>query len=80
MILVLHSYVDVSLACLLRVHQGYAVTLLDASRNVGGLSSGWRDASSNRPMEAGMKGFWYQYHNIFKLVSDLAITPNPFTD
>jgi len=31
-------------------------------------------------MEAGMKGFWYQYHNIFKLVSDLAITPNPFTD
>lgn len=27
-----------------------------------------------------MKGFWYQYHNVFSLVSELQIRPFPFTD
>lgn len=39
--------------------QGYAVTLLDAAANPGGLSAGWRTAKG-RVVEAGMKGFWYQ--------------------
>ncbi len=39
--------------------QGYDVTLLDASPNPGGLSTGWR-TSQGRAVEAGVKGFWYQ--------------------
>lgn len=39
--------------------QGYAVTLLDASPNPGGLSAGWR-TPQGRAVEAGFKGFWYQ--------------------
>ena len=39
--------------------QGYDVTLLDASENPGGLSSGWR-TPQGRSVEAGVKGFWYQ--------------------
>ncbi len=35
------------------------MTLLEASPNPGGLSTGWRTASG-RAVEAGMKGFWYQ--------------------
>ena len=31
-----------------------------------------------RSLEAGIKGFWYEYHNIFALVRDLGI-PWPFT-
>ena len=27
-----------------------------------------------------MKGMWYQYHNIFSLVEELQIRPNPFTE
>jgi uncharacterized protein with NAD-binding domain and iron-sulfur cluster len=62
------------------VEQGcYDVTLLDAARNVGGLSQGYRN-DRGFTMEAGMKGFWYQYPNIFTLVKDLGIRPNPFTE
>lgn len=50
--------------------QGYAVTLLEASKNPGGLSGGFR-TSSGKVVEAGMKGFWYQYANIFALLKDL---------
>ena len=43
--------------------QGYAVTLVDASPNPGGLSAGWR-TPQGRTVEAGFKGFWYQVlHN-----------------
>lgn len=59
--------------------QDFEVTLLDASRNVGGLSQGYR-SDDEYPMEAGMKGFWYQYPNIFNLVEELEISPNPFTE
>ncbi|KAL3155415.1 hypothetical protein ABBQ38_010971 [Trebouxia sp. C0009 RCD-2024] len=58
--------------------QGYSVTLLDGSPNPGGLSAGWR-TEQGRAVEAGVKGFWYQYHNIFALVRELGI-PWPFTD
>jgi hypothetical protein len=43
--------------------QGYAVTLLDAAANPGGLSAGWRTAKG-RVVEAGMKGFWYQVRDL----------------
>ncbi|GLI65776.1 hypothetical protein VaNZ11_009387 [Volvox africanus] len=59
--------------------QGYDVTLLEASPNPGGLSSGWRTASG-RAVEAGMKGFWYQYKNTFKLLEELQLPSWPLTD
>lgn len=37
---------------------GYDVELLDAAENPGGLSAGWR-TKDGKPVEAGMKGFWY---------------------
>ncbi|EIE25692.1 FAD/NAD(P)-binding domain-containing protein [Coccomyxa subellipsoidea C-169] len=58
--------------------QGYNVTLIDASPNPGGLSAGWR-TPQGRAVEAGIKGFWYQYHNIFALLRELGI-PWPLTD
>eukprot|EP00210_Caulerpa_lentillifera_P001559 g1497.t1 len=58
--------------------QSYNVTLLDAASNPGGLSTGMR-TPQGRSIEAGMKGFWYQYHNIFALVKELGID-NPFTE
>ncbi|WIA34177.1 hypothetical protein OEZ86_012535 [Tetradesmus obliquus] len=50
--------------------QGYAVTLIEAAKNPGGLSGGFR-TSSGKVVEAGMKGFWYSYSNIFALLKDL---------
>eukprot|EP00878_Enallax_costatus_P019916 GHUV01021029.1.p1 GENE.GHUV01021029.1~~GHUV01021029.1.p1 ORF type:complete len:497 (+),score=100.84 GHUV01021029.1:173-1663(+) len=58
--------------------QGYAVKLIEASKNPGGLSGGFR-TSSGKVVEAGMKGFWYQYSNIFALLKDLG-GPWPLTD
>ncbi|GAX73691.1 hypothetical protein CEUSTIGMA_g1142.t1 [Chlamydomonas eustigma] len=58
--------------------QGYNVTLLEASPNPGGLASGWRTASG-REVEAGMKGFWYQYKNIFALLEELELSEWPLT-
>lgn len=52
--------------------QGLDVTLLNASPNPGGLSAGWR-TKQGRAVEAGVKGFWYQYANIFSLVAELGI-------
>eukprot|EP00892_Ulva_mutabilis_P003924 jgi/Ulvmu1/1903/UM012_0062.1 len=57
--------------------QGYDVELLDAAENPGGLSAGWR-TKDGKPVEAGMKGFWYHYPNIYDLVKELEIE-NPFT-
>ncbi|MEW5300652.1 MAG: hypothetical protein WDW36_003566 [Sanguina aurantia] len=58
--------------------QGYAVTLLEASPNPGGLSTGWR-TPGGRAVEAGMKGFWYQYKNIFALIEELNLPEYPLT-
>ena len=43
------------------------IYLLDASpRGVGGLSRGWRTAGQlNRPVEAGIHGFWRDYNNVY---------------
>ncbi|KAL3146106.1 hypothetical protein ABBQ38_015455 [Trebouxia sp. C0009 RCD-2024] len=56
---------------------GIKVTVLDASQTPGGLSAGWRTAGG-RSVEAGIKGFWYQYSNINALVAELGIE-DPFT-
>lgn len=39
-----------------------------AAKNPGGLSGGFRTASG-KVVEAGMKGFWYSYSNIFNLLT-----------
>ncbi|KAI8468019.1 MAG: hypothetical protein J3K34DRAFT_454404 [Monoraphidium minutum] len=58
--------------------QGYSVTLLEASLNPGGLSGGFR-TKEGKVVEAGMKGFWYEYKNLFRLIRELGI-PWPLTD
>lgn len=57
---------------------GLSVTLLDAAPYPGGLSTGYR-TPQGRPVEAGIKGFWWQYNNIYELVRELGIQ-EPFTD
>ena len=52
--------------------QGFSVTLLDAAENAGGVSTGWR-TPSGRPVEAGTKGFWFDYPNTFNLLRELDI-------
>lgn len=44
---------------------GYDVELLDAAENPGGLSAGWR-TKDGKPVEAGMKGFWYHVRPHFR--------------
>ncbi|AOX01093.1 amine oxidase [Moorena producens PAL-8-15-08-1] len=59
--------------------QGYDVTLLEASSYPGGLVAGWK-TGGGRSVEGGIHGFWYPYHNIFKLVKELRLNPfTPFT-
>ncbi len=59
--------------------QGYAVTLLEAGAEPGGLVAGSRTATG-RPVEAGIHGFWYPYRNIFALVESLNLQPfTPWT-
>uniref|UniRef100_A0A7I4C4P7 Amine oxidase domain-containing protein n=1 Tax=Physcomitrium patens TaxID=3218 RepID=A0A7I4C4P7_PHYPA len=57
---------------------GFSVTVLDASPSPGGLSTGFRTAQG-RPVEAGIKGFWWQYHNIYSLLKEVNVVW-PFTD
>ena len=47
------------------------IILLDASKQArGGLAGGYRDSSSNnRPVEAGIHGFWREYRNTFDIMS-----------
>jgi len=53
--------------------QGYKVTLIDAAKSLGGTP--WK-TESGRTMEAGMKGLWRQYNNIFSLLDDIGIDQN----
>ena len=57
---------------------GVNVTLLEAANNPGGLAAGYR-TKSGREVEAGMKGFWYQYANIFSMIKDLRLDESPLT-
>ncbi|WPT12651.1 Phytoene dehydrogenase [Picochlorum sp. SENEW3] len=56
---------------------GVDVQLLDANPNPGGLSTAFK-SSQGRTIEAGVKGFWYDYPNINRLCDELEI--QPFTD
>ncbi|MEO1635379.1 MAG: FAD-dependent oxidoreductase [Cyanobacteria bacterium J06631_9] len=59
--------------------QGYAVTLLEAGAQPGGLVAGWQTAKG-RSVEVGIHGFWYPYNNIFALTDELGIQPfTPYT-
>ncbi|MEM6598042.1 MAG: FAD-dependent oxidoreductase [Cyanobacteria bacterium P01_C01_bin.69] len=59
--------------------QGYAVTLLEAGAQPGGLVAGWQ-TPKGRSVEAGIHGFWYPYNNIFALTDELGIQPfTPYT-
>eukprot|EP00977_Amphora_coffeiformis_P015108 scaffold4420_cov187-Amphora_coffeaeformis.AAC.3 len=45
------------------------VTVIEASPRVGGLvRDGFTTLSGQRPAEAGQHGFWFNYHNIFRLM------------
>lgn len=59
---------------------GVNVTLLEASNNPGGLAAGYR-TKTGKEVEAGMKGFWYQYANIFAMLKELGLEGSltPFT-
>mmetsp|Transcript_12713 Transcript_12713/g.31022 ORF Transcript_12713/g.31022 Transcript_12713/m.31022 type:complete len:683 (+) Transcript_12713:170-2218(+) len=47
------------------------VILLDASKQAkGGLAGGYR-SSNDRPVEAGIHGFWREYRNTFDIMSDI---------
>ena len=60
------------------------VELLDASpRGPGGLAGGWRTEKLNRPVEAGLHGFWREYRNTFSAIEriglDIDDVLTPFT-
>lgn len=48
------------------------VELLDASpRGAGGLAGGWRTPKLDRPVEAGLHGFWREYRNTFNAIESI---------
>lgn len=50
------------------------VELLDASpRGPGGLAGGWRTPKLNRPVEAGLHGFWREYRNTFATIERIGL-------
>ena len=50
------------------------VELLDASpRGPGGLAAGWRTPKLNRPVEAGIHGFWREYRNTFATIEEIGL-------
>jgi uncharacterized protein with NAD-binding domain and iron-sulfur cluster len=50
------------------------VHLLDASpRGPGGLAGGWRTPVLNRPVEAGLHGFWREYRNTFAAIERIGL-------
>lgn len=51
------------------------VELLDASpRGPGGLAGGWRTPKTNQPVEAGLHGFWREYHNTFAAIERIGLS------
>lgn len=50
------------------------VTLMDASpRGPGGLAGGWRTPKLNRPVEAGVHGFWREYRNAYAMMRRIGL-------
>ena len=60
--------------------EGVKVTLIDAAPKVGGLIRDGFATKNGKPCEAGMHGFWDEYHNIFKLVDEELQLKDVFTD
>lgn len=62
----------------------FDIEILDASpRGPGGLAAGWRTPKLDRPVEAGLHGFWREYKNTFAAIEriglDLDDVLTPFT-
>ncbi|KAK9788284.1 hypothetical protein WJX73_005739 [Symbiochloris irregularis] len=57
--------------------QGYAVDVLEAAGQPGGLVAGWK-TKQGRSAEVGIHGYWSAYYNIFSLCDELGL--DPFTD
>mmetsp|Transcript_18741 Transcript_18741/g.43385 ORF Transcript_18741/g.43385 Transcript_18741/m.43385 type:complete len:600 (-) Transcript_18741:26-1825(-) len=62
----------------------FDIEVLDASkRGPGGLASGWKTTKLNKPVEAGLHGFWREYLNTFATIQriglDLDDVLTPFT-
>ena len=62
----------------------FEIEILDASpRGPGGLASGWRTKKLNRPVEAGLHGFWREYLNTFATMERIGLNLDdvltPFT-
>ncbi len=60
------------------------IELLDASpRGPGGLAGGWKTPKLNRPVEAGLHGFWREYRNTFAAIERIGLSLDdvltPFT-
>jgi len=52
----------------------FDVEVLDASpRGPGGLAAGWRTKKLNKPVEAGLHGFWREYTNTFATIERIGL-------
>ncbi|KAG7356312.1 flavin containing amine oxidoreductase [Nitzschia inconspicua] len=62
----------------------FEIEILDASpRGPGGLAAGWRTPKLQRPVEAGLHGFWREYRNTFAAMERIGLNLDevltPFT-
>lgn len=52
----------------------FDIEVLDASpRGPGGLAAGWRTKKLNKPVEAGLHGFWREYQNTFATIERIGL-------
>mmetsp|Transcript_2560 Transcript_2560/g.5235 ORF Transcript_2560/g.5235 Transcript_2560/m.5235 type:complete len:620 (-) Transcript_2560:3006-4865(-) len=52
----------------------FDIEILDASpRGPGGLAAGWRTPKLDRPVEAGLHGFWREYQNTFAAIERIGL-------
>jgi uncharacterized protein with NAD-binding domain and iron-sulfur cluster len=52
----------------------FEIELLDASpRGPGGLAGGWKTPKTQRPVEAGLHGFWREYRNTFATIERIGL-------
>lgn len=69
---------------LISTNEPIEVEILDASpRGPGGLAAGWRTPLLDRPVEAGIHGFWREYRNTFAAIERIGLSLDdvltPFT-
>lgn len=53
----------------LKSQKNVDIVLLDAAKSGGGLAGGYREG--NRPVEAGIHGFWREYRNTFEVIKKI---------